>query len=479
MVVRTPMTESEHNKEKTPPKAHILVADDEESMRYFLGRSLRRHGFAVEIVDSGDRAIELCGGRRFDLAVIDLKMPGADGIEVLSHIQAESPDVMVIIMTAYGTIRSAVDAMKRGAFDYITKPFEIDELLILIDRALKQQATLRENRELRRIIDDRTTYCGLIGRSKAMKAVYQSIDLLRESPSTVLITGASGTGKELVARAIHIHSQRFQGEFVPLNCATLPEKLLESELFGHEAGTFTGAHRRKRGLVERAGGGTLFLDEISEIAPPSQAKLLRFIQEREFTPLGATQPISLDLRIIAASNQDLEKAVAEGCFRQDLFWRLNVVPIDLPPLCERRDDIPLLINYFLEHYRQTPESCPREFTAEAMNILINYSWPGNVRELRNTAERLVVLHADKEKLEVEDIPSNIRENTATWRRGAFPDSSMPYKDAIRSFEFDYLRELFEETNGNISQAAQRAGISRQNLHRKIKQFGFDLEQFRS
>ncbi|MFH2001522.1 MAG: sigma-54 dependent transcriptional regulator [Planctomycetota bacterium] len=459
-------------------RARILVADDEESMRFFLDRSLRRLGFEVESAVDGLKAIERFEARRFDVAVVDLKMPGADGIEVLTRIRSIEPGAIVILMTAYGTIRSAVDAMKQGAFDYITKPFEIDELQLLIDRALEKQAMEKENRALRQIVDSRSSYAGLIGQSPAMHAVYETIDRVRASTATVLITGESGTGKELVARAVHVHSQHFNGEFVPLNCSALPENLIESELFGYEPGAFTGAVQQKRGLVERADRGTLFLDEISEIGLNAQAKLVRFLQEREFTRLGASEVHRVFLRIIAASNQDLQSAVREGRFRQDLYWRLNVVPLHLPALRERREDIPVLVSHFMELYCKPLGRPPDAITVDAMIVLSNYSWPGNVRELQNTIERLVVFHEDKASIDVDDLPEEIRSNTRASVRRAVLDRMTSFQDAQRAFEIDYLSALFERTEGNVSKAAQLAGISRQNLHRRIKQLGLDPDLYR-
>jgi len=461
------------------PLARIIVADDEESMRYYLKRTLSKRGFEVETATKGDEAIRLFEARSFDLAILDLKMPGADGIEVLRKLRDSDPEAMAIIMTAYGTVRSAVDAMKIGAFDYITKPFETDELLLLIDRALDQRATLRENRELRQMVDNRKAYAGLIGQSPAMRAVYQTIDLLRESTASALITGESGTGKELVAHAIHLHSKHHTGKFVPLNCAALPENLLESELFGHDTGAFTGAVKTKRGLVETADNGTLFLDEISELQHSAQAKLLRFLQEKEFIPLGTEKPVKINVRIIAASNRNLEDAVKAGEFREDLYWRLNVVPVHLPPLRDRKEDIPVLASHFLDQYSRNANSSVREFTVDAMIILTNYQWPGNVRELQNTMERMVVLHSSKHVIDSEELPEVIRKQIHTKKTRRSIDSQAAYQDALRSFEADYLTDLFKRTNGNVSKAAQIAGISRQNLHRKIKQLDIDPDEFRN
>ncbi|MFH2002551.1 MAG: sigma-54 dependent transcriptional regulator [Planctomycetota bacterium] len=463
---------------KSSPR--LIVADDEESMRYFLGKSLRRLGYEVAIVESGDRAIELYDARQFDLAVVDLKMPGADGIEVLFHIRSNDPEALVIIMTAYGTVRSAVEAMQKGAFNYITKPFEIDELKLLIERALEQRALVRENRELRHIIDTRKAYGGMVGQSPAMHAVYQAIDMIRDSSATVLITGESGTGKELVAQAIHIQSKRTRGAFVPINCAALPENLLENELFGHETGAFTGAIKRKHGLVERAHNGTLFLDEIAGMRLKSQTKVLRFLEERRFAPLGATEPIYVDLRVIAATNQDLEKMIEEGQFRQDLYWRIKVVCIHLPPLRERREDIPVLASYFLERFKKRQNATTLEsFTMDAMIAMTSYPWPGNVRELESMVERMVVFHKDKRIIDIDDIPQVLRNKACACNQMSIRDDLKPYEKAFNTFELEYFTALLKRTKGNVSQAARLARISRQNLHHRIKQLDIDPNRFRS
>ncbi|MGA1526148.1 MAG: sigma-54-dependent transcriptional regulator, partial [Planctomycetota bacterium] len=354
------------------------MADDEESMRFFVRRALERDGYAVEAFDSGDRAARAFEARPFDAAVVDLKMPGIDGLQVLERLRAADPEAVVILMTGHATIRSAVDAMRGGAFDYITKPFEVDELLLVVERALAHRATLRENRELRRLVDARTALGGLIGQSPAMRAVFDTIEQLRESDATVLIRGDSGTGKELVARAVHAASSRSGGPFVPIQCAAIPEALFESELFGHEPGAFTGAVSQRRGLLEKADGGTLFVDEIGDLSLPVQAKLERALQERELLRLGGTTPIPVDFRVLAATNRDLEAMVRDGAFRQELYWRLNVVPLLLPPLRDRREDVPLLVDHFLQLAVERLGVGRKTMTMEAMILLARPAWPGNV-----------------------------------------------------------------------------------------------------
>lgn len=474
------MNEKKNDNESPPqPSARLIIVDDEESMRFYLKRALSRKGFEVEAAARGEDAIQCYEKRPFDVAIVDLKMPGLDGIEVLTRLRSIHPDALIILMTAYGTIRSAVEAMQKGAFDYITKPFEIEELLLLIDRALGRRSCLQESREFQPFRGSQTAYGDLIGQSPAMLEVFKTIELLRHSNSTVLIKGESGTGKELLARAIHMHSERAKRNFVPINCAALPESLLESELFGHEAGAFTGAVKQKRGLVELAKGGTLFLDEIGEVSMSAQAKLLRFLQERKITPLGAVNEISIDLRFITATSRDLEKMVEESRFRRDLYWRLNVVPIHLPPLRERREDIPLLASYFLERFRKSGKVAIKGITMNAMVLLTSYPWPGNVRELENTIQRMAILHSTKEMLDVDDLPQVIRDNTGLRDQDVRGENLMSYPEAMGAFERGYLTHLFKQTKGNVSQTARILGISRQALHNKIKQLKLDLDRFRS
>lgn len=468
-----------------PPPARartfrLLVADDEESMRFFVRRALERDGYAVEAFDSGDRAARAFEARPFDAAVVDLKMPGIDGLQVLERLRAADPEAVVILMTGHATIRSAVDAMRGGAFDYITKPFEVDELLLVVERALAHRATLRENRELRRLVDARTALGGLIGQSPAMRAVFDTIEQLRESDATVLIRGDSGTGKELVARAVHAASSRSGGPFVPIQCAAIPEALFESELFGHEPGAFTGAVSQRRGLLEKADGGTLFVDEIGDLSLPVQAKLERALQERELLRLGGTTPIPVDFRVLAATNRDLEALVRDGAFRQELYWRLNVVPLLLPPLRDRREDVPLLVDHFLQLAVQRLGVGRKTMTMEAMILLARQAWPGNVRELQNVVERLAVLHPESEELGIADLPEEIRSAVGSAAEQVPLDlTQLTYPDALLRFERDYLAALFERTAGNITEAARLAGLSRGHLHRKARQVGVDAEPFRS
>ncbi|MHC4898111.1 MAG: sigma-54-dependent transcriptional regulator [Planctomycetota bacterium] len=372
------------------------MADDEESMRYFVSRGLERHGFVVDAVDNGTAAIERFDAHPHDVAVLDLRMPGRDGIEVLRHIHNRDPETIVIVITAFGSIASAVEAMKLGAFEYVTKPFEIDELILLIDRAISHRTTVREHRDLRQLVDTRTEHAGLVGQSAAMRAVFDRINLLRNSDATVLIRGESGTGKELVARAIHMESRRASGQFVAVNCAAIPQSLFENELFGHEPGAYTGATTPKAGLCSRADGGTLFIDEVSQMPLAAQAKLERFLQDKSVQRLGASQPVEVDVRVCAATGKDLEQLVAEDKFRREFYFRLNVIAIQLPALRERREDVPALIDHFLNRMRGEGPCDLQGFTVDAALAMGRYNWPGNVRELQNTLERLVVMNPGRE-----------------------------------------------------------------------------------
>jgi DNA-binding NtrC family response regulator len=470
------MTSKESRADQKLPRLRILVADDEESMRHFLQRALTRRHFEVECVESGEEALRAYRSRRHDLALLDLKMPGLSGHDVLVELRREDPELAVILMTGHGSIRSAVEAMREGAFDYITKPFETDELALQVERALERRRTIRENRELKSLLDTRPGFAGLIGQSPAMRHVYQTIELLQKSRATVLITGESGTGKELVARAIHLRSEP-GGDFVPVHCAAIPGTLFESELFGHEPGAFTGATSMKRGLVERADGGTLFLDEISEVPTALQVKLLRFLQERTFRRVGETEERTVDLRVIAAANRDLAEEVAAGRLRDDLYFRLNVVPVHIPPLRERREDIPVLAAHFLEQQCAAREDSPRAFTREALIALTCHPWAGNVRELQNLVERVSILHAGREVLDTAHLPP-LLDTGSSEGAGATDGDLGSFQSAQQRFERHYLERLLREAGGNVSRAARTAGLSRPSLHRKLNELGLDPDGFR-
>jgi DNA-binding NtrC family response regulator len=456
-------------------RGRVLVADDEESMRYFLRRGLVRSGFDVECVADGAKALASFDAHPADAAVLDLKMPGLDGLDVLAQLRAKHPEAVVVMMTAHGTIASAVEAMRRGAIDYVTKPFELDELVLILERALQHRALLRENRELRALVDHRSTFAGLVGQSPPMRNVFQSIEALRGSDATVLIQGESGTGKELVARALHASSQRAAGPFVALHGAALSDNLVDNELFGHVPGAFTGAVSAKRGLIARADGGCLFLDEVGDLPLPTQAKLERFLQEREFVPLGAAEAVRVDVRVIAATNRDLEVAVTRGGFRRELYFRLNVVPIRIPPLRERPEDVPPLIATFVQRLAKQHGCKVQGLSMEATIALTRYAWPGNVRELQNLIERLVVLNPESETIELEDLPDTMNEPSPLVDPALAPRG---WQAAVLQFERTYLTDLLRQTAGNVSEAARIAAMSRGHLHRRLARLGIDSGEFR-
>jgi len=367
----------------------ILVVDDEQSLREVLSIMLNRTGYAVTSVAGGEEAVELLGREIFDLVITDLRMPDVDGMEVLKAAKSASPETVVLVITAFATADSAVEAMKQGAFDYLTKPFQVDEVQLIIRNALEKRRLTTENILLKREMASQSSFAQLVGQSEAMQKVFEVVRKVADSKSNVLICGESGTGKELVARAIHYNSSRSSMPFVAVNCSAVPETLLESELFGHMKGSFTGAMSNKAGLFEVANGGTIFLDEIGDTTPSIQVKLLRVIQEREFRRVGGNQDVKVDVRIVAATNKNLEKAVADGSFREDLYYRLDVIPIRLPPLRMRSGDIPLLVKHFLERFAKESGKPVPVLNSDAMRVLVGHEWRGNVRELENLIERVV------------------------------------------------------------------------------------------
>jgi DNA-binding NtrC family response regulator len=444
--------------------ARILVVDDETNIRTALAKILEKSGYSVVAVASGDAALGLLQDTTFDLVVTDLKMVGVSGLEVLQAVKQLHPDSEVIVLTAYGTIESAVNAMKIGAYDYVTKPLDPERLTHLVAKALEYKTLRQEVRQLREQAAVKSAFEHIVGRSLPMRAVYEKVRQVSPTMATVLITGESGTGKELVARAIHNCSPRKAGPFVVLNCGALPETLLESELFGHERGAFTGALTTKLGRIEQADGGTLFLDEVSEMSPKTQVDFLRVLQEREFRRVGGSKVITVDPRFIAATNKDLEEAVRAGKFREDLYYRLAVVPIVLPPLRERSEDIPLLATVFLrEFYAQygRPET---RLSAAALQALREYAWPGNVRELRNLVERLVVT-VQARVIRPVHLPSTIL-------TGEHPERSvtMPLGIPLAVIEEQIIRRTLNELTSHRERAAKLLGISPRALHYKIRRY---------
>ncbi len=437
----------------------ILVVDDEKLMREYL-KELLEPEYRVDTAASALDALKMLRDEVYDLVITDLRMPKMDGIELLKHVNDISPGTQVIVLTAYGSVESAVEAMKLGAYDYIGKPIQSpDEMELKIRRAIERGKLIRENLYLRRELEKKLKY-DIVGKSPKMQEVFEKIAAVAKSDITVLITGETGTGKELVARAIHENSHRKDGMFVPVNCGAIPENLLESELFGHEKGAFTGAYRREIGSFEMANGGTIFLDEIGEMSPHLQVKLLRVLQNGEFQRVGSPKVLKTDARVIAATNADLQKAVEEGRFRQDLYYRLNVVNIKLPPLRERREDIPLLVHHFLNKYGPDKEVAP-----ETMKMLLSYDWPGNVRELENVIESGCVL-SKTNLITPDDLPDYLRE--ASKRKHRLPsDGDM----SLAAVEREHIKYVLDQNGWNITRSAEILGIDRVTLYNKIKKYG--------
>jgi DNA-binding NtrC family response regulator len=450
-------------------RAHLLVVDDDETARRLLEEILVEEGYQVDAAVSGQDAIHKVEATGYDLVITDLKMSDIDGLEVLKDCRKSCPETSVIMITAFGSIGSAIEAMKAGAFDYISKPFREDEIKIVVARALEQQQLLTDNQRYRQELTKAFGLDGVVGRSRIMMDVYKTVAMVANSRSTALIQGETGTGKELIARAIHYNGVRASKPFVVLNCAALPEHLLESELFGHVKGAFTGAVTSKRGLFEEAEGGTLFLDEIGDLGIGLQAKVLRMVQEREVRRVGGTELIRGDVRILAATNQPLEARMRDGLFREDLYYRLCVVKILLPALRERRDDIPLLVDYFLRRFREDTGKNVLGVHPEAMDILCRYEWPGNIRELQHAVEHAVVLTTNT-VIVPHDLPEAVRSSAETAVDGlpAFP------MIGLEELERRYLARVLHATGGNRSEAARVLGVDRRTLYRMAKRFGFDL-----
>jgi len=441
----------------------ILVVDDEAPVREILKKGLSQMGgFSVEVARNGLEAIEKIEDDVFDLVLTDMKMPGMDGLELLKTIKGTWPDMMVILITAYGSVETAVEAMKMGANDYITKPIDLNELSIHISKAQRENLLFRENRLLRLEVRKKFEFKNIIGKSRPMQEVFSLIEKVAPSNSTVIIYGGSGTGKELVAKAIHYNSSRADKPFIPFNCGAIPETLVESELFGHTKGAFTGAIQAKRGLFEEANGGTLFLDEISIILPSVQVKLLRVLQEKEVMRVGSTERTKIDVRMIAATNENLETNVRKGIFREDLFYRLHVFPILLPDLKDRKEDIPLLAYHFLDLYTKENQKQIKGISKEAMKLLLEYHWPGNVRELENAIERAVVM-ADQDYL----IPRDFSENLKERAEGLIKRGVMDRK-SLEDIKAEYITEILKETGENKRIAAEILKVNPRTLYRFAK-----------
>ncbi len=446
-------------------KPSILLIDDDDSLRRVMEFSLSEAGYRVQSAASGEEGLRLFEKDSFDAVVTDITMPGMSGMDVLEKIGRQHGGIPVIIITAYGTIESAVEAMKQGAFDYITKPFNRDELRLTLDKALTMRRLQKENVELRAEIKGKYSFEGIIGSSDKLREVLDMAGRVAASDASVLITGESGTGKELLAKGIHYNSQRANWPFVAVNCAAIPENLLESELFGHMKGSFTGAIRDKEGKFELAGGGTLFLDEISELRFDLQAKILRALQAREVDRVGGGKPVPVDVRVIAATNRDIEQFVKEGKFREDLYYRLNVITLYMPPLRERRDDIPLLINYFLKKFNPAGDAAA---TPEAFGILKGYGWPGNVRELENVMERASVLRRGKE-ITAAELPDKLKKEKMSIENIILnlPEEGV----SLEELEKNLIVKALEKNMGNQTRAADYLGITRPTLIYRMEKYG--------
>ena len=460
-------------------RARILVVDDKENILKLFARILG-DGYELSTASDGGRAISLLAAQPFDVVVTDLRMPGADGFEVLRAVKARAPETEVVMMTAYATVTDAVEAMKQGAYDYLQKPFDPDDASLVVARALERKRLKEQAASLRREVEGVYAFHNLVGKSAKMREVYTLLEQASQLDITVLLNGETGTGKELAARAVHYHSARKERRFVPVNCGALPAELVESELFGHAKGSFTGATGMKRGLFEEAEGGTIFLDEIGELPLPVQVKLNRVLQEKELRRVGDTVGIKTNVRVIAATHRDLKAEVAAGRFREDLYYRLNVFPVVLPALRDRREDIPLLASHFLEKHALVLGRQINAIEPDAVRALTGYPWPGNVRELENAVERAVAVSRG-EKIQLRDLPPDVKGT----QEGAIPAeqlAKMPYREAVDlardRVTRDYLVALLRDMDGNVTQAAKRAGMARESLHRLLKRFGVRADDFK-
>jgi DNA-binding NtrC family response regulator len=455
-------TAAAHN----PNAGRILIVEDDREMARFLDQLLRDEGYAVEIAYDGPGALEMVGQCRFDLIISDLMMPRMKGTELIRQLKENESEVPVLVITAFGTIENAVEAMKAGALHYITKPFRTDEFLLHVQRALENYRLHDELDRLRTQVRGRYQFENLVGQSEKMQKVFDVVARVSDLSANVLILGESGTGKEMIARAIHVHGPRAQGPFIPLNCAAIPETLLESELFGYVRGAFTDARRDRPGLFQEAEGGVLFLDEISEISPALQAKLLRVLEDKEVRPLGSNKAVKVDVRLLSATNRDLEQLVQEGVFRQDLYYRLNVIRLELPPLRDRPEDIPLLADHFLNKFAKTSKRAVSGIRKDALAALMRYSWPGNVRELEHAIERAVLL-GNQPMIGPEDLPGSC---VSVDSPSGPLTAALARAYTLRDLEREYIQRVLEDTNGNKTEAAKILGVDRTTLYRKLEDY---------
>jgi DNA-binding NtrC family response regulator len=444
---------------------HLLLVEDEAPLRQAIAEQLGDRGYQVEQAESGEEAIARLADFAFDIIITDLRLPGVDGSAVVEAAVARYPEVIAIVVTGYGTVKDAVEAIKRGAWDFVSKPFQIDELLHVLDSALEQRRLKSENAYLRAQLEERYRFEGVVGKSRPMARLFQLLETVSATNSTILITGETGTGKEVVARAIHHNSPRRAQRFVALNCSAIPETLLEAELFGHVRGAFTGAIGNRLGRLEQAHKGTLFLDEVGTMSAALQMRLLRVLQEREFERVGDSNTIKVDVRVIAATNSDLARMVADGEFREDLFYRLNVIPVQIPPLRERKEDIPLLVRHFLEKLKSL-----LTVSQEGMRRLMAYSWPGNVRQLENAVERAVAFTGGRTQIEVGDLPTEVQQAQETVLSSAvsLPEEGLDLDAFVADIERDLIQRSLERTGGNKGQAATLLHLKRTTLVEKLK-----------
>src|SRR4030042_3718572 len=467
---------------------HVLVIDDDSSVRNILDDFLQLKGFEVTVVGDGESGISLIQERRFDLYLVDLVLPGMGGMEVLKEVSSNNINIPAVVITGYGAIETAVEAIKLGAFDYITKPFVLEELFLVVQRALDFSKLKQENLFLKRQLKQRYDFHGLIGSSPQMQKVYGLIKKISDTDATILIEGESGTGKELIAKTIHFNSSRAHHPFIPFNCAAIPRDLLESELVGHERGAFTGAFNTRIGRFERAHGGTILLDEIGELHPSFQVKLLRVLQEREFERVGGTKTIKVDVRILAATNKNLEKETKAGNFREDLFYRLNVIPLRIPPLRERQEDIPLLTEYFLDYFSKKRRRENNRMAEEVIQLLMQYPWPGNVRELENLIERVIILSEDGvitprdlpqrfqdfQGIPPKEEPEGPRGSAEPDREVLLPEEGVNMNNLVEEVERNLISQALRKSKGVKSKAAELLGLKRTTLLEKMKKFEIDI-----
>lgn len=469
----------------TDSTKHLLLVEDEAGLREVIAEQLSDRGYQVEQADSGEAALARLADFAFDVIVTDLRLPGIGGADVIAAAVERYPEIVAIVVTGYGTAKDAVEAVKRGAWDFVAKPFQIDELTHVLDAALEQRRLKSENAYLRAQLEERYSFEGIIGKSQAMSKLFSLLETVAHTNSTILITGETGTGKEVAARAIHHNGPRRNNRFVALNCSAIPETLLEAEIFGHVRGAFTGAIGNRQGRLEQAHKGTLFLDEVGTMSTALQMKLLRVLQEREFERVGDSRSVKVDVRVIAVTNSDLGQLVATGQFREDLYYRLNVIPVRMPPLRERKDDIPLLVQHFLEKYprpvfapRETasapqgaePVTTPLTVSQDAMRHLMAYPWPGNVRQLENTVERTVAFSAGRDQIDVDDLPPEMTQaGTAPVPHSiSLPDDGIDLDEYVATIERDLIRRSLERTGGNKNKAARLLNLKRTTLVERLK-----------